>query len=336
MGTMTLILTVVDKNRILQVSDRRLTNLSREIVSDETNKAVCIGMSYIHFAASYTGLAYIGKERIENRTDYWLLEQLGSITRSGTPSVDGICRSLGQVASTALSRLRGNYKPLEVVFAGYERNNIAFRATVSNMKVNKRGHIETRDRFTSDVRRFYPWSPKPEMYVAGASAVFDANDRTSKALGINRDKVIQYLKANRDELPEQRAAEALVWLTRAAHTHKDYGYLIGRDCLSTVAFPREPQRKVLLTHTVVYPAQHERNSLFTSFYHPVGASSVFHAPHLADYYMDYMNVEADTNPEGADPPPLNQPVGRNLSSRVRIKVHNLPEGNETILGLSDS
>ena len=149
----TLILTLVDKNTIVQVSDRRVTKPDGEIHDDNANKAVCIGMSYAHFAVSYTGLAYIGRAKIENRTDYWLLEHLGSISRNGIPTVEKICRSLGEQATRPLSRLLGNYKPLEVVLTGYDRYNRSFRATVSNMKVNKAGFLEVvRERFVSNVR----------------------------------------------------------------------------------------------------------------------------------------------------------------------------------------
>jgi hypothetical protein len=144
-------------------------------------------MNGIYYAVSYTGLAYIGSEKTDNRTDYWLLDHLGSITRYGDRRAESVCRSLCEQATRALSRLRGNNKPLAVVLAGYETGNVAFRAVVSNMKVNKAGNLEIRDRFNSDVRRFYSWSPKPEMYVAGAVAAFESKDPTAKALKINRD-----------------------------------------------------------------------------------------------------------------------------------------------------
>jgi hypothetical protein len=324
---MTLILTLIDKNRIVQVSDRRLINtLSGEVHDDNANKAVCVGMSYIHFAASYTGVAYIGRAITENRTDYWLLDQLGSIARDGQPSVENICRSLSERAVNALSRLRG-FKGLEVVLAGYERKNVAFRAAVSNMKVNKKGDLEVRDRFTSDVRRFHPWSPTPEIYLAGAVAAFEATDPTAKALKVSRDKVVRYLKVNREKLTEERVAQTMVWLTRAACTHKDYGHNIGRDCLSVVAFPRTPRRRAFLVQEFGVPRNANKSALFTAFYHPIAASSKHYAPHLADWYMDTMNVEADTDPEGAEHrPPPNRPVGTNLALRTRTRIHNLPGG----------
>lgn len=81
---MTLIITAVDKGKIVQVSDRRLTWPDGRVYDHGSNKAVCIGMGYIHFATSYTGLAYVGGSlRKEDRTDYWLLEELGAITRDG-------------------------------------------------------------------------------------------------------------------------------------------------------------------------------------------------------------------------------------------------------------
>ena len=91
---MTLIITVVDNNKIVQVSDRRLTKTDGSVHDDNANKAVCIGMSGIYYAASYTGLAYIGSEKIDNRTDYYLLDRLGSIARYGDRHVESICRSL--------------------------------------------------------------------------------------------------------------------------------------------------------------------------------------------------------------------------------------------------
>ena len=327
----TLIITVIDKNRIVQVSDRRLTNLDGSVHCESANKVVCVGMSDIYYAASYTGLAYIGSEKIDNRTDYWLLDHLGFITRYGDRRIENVCRAFCERATRDLARLRGSYKPLEVVLAGYEKNNVAFRAVASNMKVNEQGKLEIQDRFRTDIRRFYPWSPKPEIYVAGATVTFEANDPTAQALKVNRNRVVKYLKVNREKLTEERAAEVLVWLLRAAHTHPTYGHLIGRDCLSVVAFPATPHRTSLLSLTVEHPAPHDKHSVFTAFYHPISASTIKFAPHLADWYTDMLNVEADMEPELAeDTPPDNRPfrekLGMSLASRMRMKIHNLPEG----------
>jgi hypothetical protein len=165
--------------------------------------------------------------------------------------------------------------------------------------------------------------------VSGAVPAFDASDPKAKALRTGRDKVVQYLKANRKKLTEERVAEALVWLIRTAHTHENCGHLIGQYCLSVVTFAREPRRNALLVQNVGVPREPNKTALFTTFYHPVAASSIHYAPHLADWYMDYMTVKGDTDPElpeGHDAPPSNEPpkFGSTLSSSVRVKVHNLP------------
>lgn len=57
---MTLVLSVVTREYVAQVSDRRLTRLSGEIAEDRANKAV---VSCGHFTFAYTGLAEIGPDR---------------------------------------------------------------------------------------------------------------------------------------------------------------------------------------------------------------------------------------------------------------------------------
>lgn len=271
-------------------------------------------------------MAYIGRVTEDNRTDYWLLDQLGSISRNGQPSVEQICRTFEERATHTFSRVRPR-KPLEVVLAGYDQNNRSFRATISNMRVNHQGFVEVvRDRFISDVRWFYPWSPKPKMYLTGTVRAFQAHDPTARALKNGLDRTLQHLKVNRAKVSEEGMALALVWLVRAASTHQTYGSLIGRDCLSVVAFPKEPRRRSFYEHDVGFPKKPNKTALFTGFYHPLHAASLHHQPHLADWYMDQTNLETDTDPEDVKPPPPNDPVGTNLALRTRIRFHNLPEG----------
>jgi hypothetical protein len=315
----------MDKTRIVQVSDRRLTWPDGRLHDDTANKAVCIGMSHIHFCAGYTGLAYIGQVRNEDRTDYWLLEHLGSITREGQPGVEDVCNSLGERATTALAGLRVK-QGLKVVLAGYEGNNRSFRATVSNMRVGSDGSPEVRDRFVSEVRRFYPWDPKPNIDAAGATAVFDAPDRHAKALRRIRDKVAKHIKKHGERVGDDQVARLLVAVVNSAHTHPKYGRLIGRDCVSVGVFRQRPGMTGLLSASVLRVPGSSRDAPFVAHYHPALASTVHHQPHLADPYMDYMNLEADENPQVPGEPPAEHEPGTALSSRVRIKVHRLPDG----------
>jgi hypothetical protein len=71
---MTMIATLVARNKVVQVSDRRLTWPNGGLADDEANKAICVKCNNAHFSIAYTGLAEIGKER--KRTDIWLAEYL--------------------------------------------------------------------------------------------------------------------------------------------------------------------------------------------------------------------------------------------------------------------
>jgi hypothetical protein len=300
---MTLILTLVDRNRIVQVSDRRLAKRSDELYDDNANKAVIVGMHRINFAASYTGLAYIGRER-EDQTDRWLADNLGAITRDGETRLDHIADALAARATHAISRLRGEMwkKGLKIVLAGYDVENRPFRATVSNIRFRSHDAFEVRDRFAVRLHRYYPWDPKPDIDVDGAIGAFEDRDSIAKAIKRNAKKVIELVRDQLDRLPEHQVAEALVSLIRSANRHPRYEPFIGRDCLSVVAFPREPRRTALHSYTILYPPSTCKDALFTSFYHPVKSSTIHHQPIGADPHFTFYRMEVDTNPQIPDLP----------------------------------
>jgi hypothetical protein len=91
---------------------------------------------------------------------------LGDIARDGQPRIEDICDALGDRVARTLSTLHVPNKGLTVVMAGYESNNRPFRATVSNMKSGG-DSSDVRERFASEVRRFYSWDPKPDIHIAG-------------------------------------------------------------------------------------------------------------------------------------------------------------------------
>ncbi len=67
---MTLVLTHMSDDLIVQVADRRLTvSGTGQLVDDDANKAIQYGPS---FAVAYTGLARIGRQK----TDEWAMEAL--------------------------------------------------------------------------------------------------------------------------------------------------------------------------------------------------------------------------------------------------------------------
>jgi len=295
----TLIISLVAKDRIVQVSDRRLTTLTGDIHDDGANKAVAVGMGYVHFAASYTGLAFIGSVRDENRTDRWLQEHLGVITRSGEPSLETICESLGQRATNAISRLRGKQrnKGLKVILAGFDRTNRPFRATVSNIRFSSYDVFDVRDRFVWNVQRYQPWNPMPDIDVAGAVGTFEAKDEYAKKLKKIRGTVARQFRKHDKRLNDEQAARRLVTLVRAASRHPTYARFIGRDCLSVVAIPRTPSMEMLYSMDVAPSEEPRRSTPFVGFYHPVAATTVLYGPLLVDPYFDTLSFEVNLDPQ---------------------------------------
>jgi len=327
---MTLIITAVDKDRVVQVSDRRLTFPNGEVHDHGANKAVCIGMGYVHFATSYTGLAYIGgRAREDHRTDFWLVENLGEITRNGEPSLEQICSAIGARAASAFARLPSNVRgvPLTFVMVGYDRENRPFRATVTNTRAES-GVTVTRDRFISDVRRFYPWDRRPDIHVAGAVAAFEAKDKHARALAKLRTIVVKHIRRHGDRLDDMQVARFLVSLVRAATTHPQFGHLIGRDCLSVIAFPRKPGMLGAVSMSIDQSGPRP-DSPFRSHYHPVYASTVLYGPLLADPYFTTLGVEVDLDPQPLDlAAPLELPVKtshRSTSGSARERTAVTPD-----------
>ena len=96
---MILILTLIATNKIVQVSDRRLT-LDGETCDTNANKLVCVGCDDARFSVGYTGVAEIGGQR----TDYWLVDQISSIFSSGHTDVLTVYKGLADRATSAVSR----------------------------------------------------------------------------------------------------------------------------------------------------------------------------------------------------------------------------------------
>ena len=118
---MTLILTLVATNKIVQVSDRRLT-LNGKMHECNANKAICVSCSNAHFSIGYTGVAEIDGQR----TDYWIVDQIFSIFSSGQQDIGKVGQLLTKKLTAAVSRLTYKGRPvrledkgLKLVLAGF-------------------------------------------------------------------------------------------------------------------------------------------------------------------------------------------------------------------------
>lgn len=117
---MTLILSVLTKEAVYQISDRRLTLNQKgkaiEIISGEFNKAVIAEMRW---AFGYTGLSVVGTES----SDKWLARTILSIR---SPDTYTMAKKIEQAASEEITKAHAQYLKKDRLFAfqavGWHRN----------------------------------------------------------------------------------------------------------------------------------------------------------------------------------------------------------------------
>lgn len=197
---MTLILTLVSSNKVVQVSDRRLT-LGKDIHDVNANKAICVGCSDARFSVGYTGVAEIDGQR----TDYWLVDQISSVFQSGNEDVLTVYKTLQERATKAISHLRYKRRPvhpqgrgLTLVLAGYrtiEAITVPFLAYISNVNPDNSNPLHVESTFSREGWMFDPraLADKQMVFVHGARVTFDAGD--SAAGETRRCRVSSYLGA---------------------------------------------------------------------------------------------------------------------------------------------
>ena len=119
---MTLLQTVFSGDRIIQVSDRRLT-LNGQIFDDEYTKLVCWNQT---FSAGFTGIARIDR-RARKSTAEWIAEVLCDYPAF----VPGV-QALRQEAENRVSKLSWADKRLAIVVAGFDFRQIPLIAEIAN------------------------------------------------------------------------------------------------------------------------------------------------------------------------------------------------------------
>ena len=286
---MTLILTLLATNKIVQVSDRRLT-LNGEVCDSNANKLVCVGCDDAHFSIGYTSVADIDGQR----TDYWLVDQIESIFDSGHSDVLTIYRELANKASSAISRLRykgrlvhPKRRGLTLALAGYRTisgTTVPFLAYISNIALDAATPFDVQPSFFRKGWMFNPRAPKDRqwLYINGAEGAFTAGDKPANAIRGRLLATRRLLrKIDLGHRPESRTtADRMAWLVRQAAKHPHYGPYIGPDCLSVVIYPDDPG---MLTH-----------------YHPEKATTVEYGPHSVTPLGSILDMEFDLDPEPRD------------------------------------
>jgi hypothetical protein len=137
---MTLIVTSISANCIVQVSDRKLTWTDGIQRTNSANKVVVFGPAVF----GYTGLAYVGKLR----TDRWLAEELSKLPNM---HVQAAAQAICEKATDAFDKMRG-------VRREHKRHAFVCAAWVAVQGIGLRPTIYI---ITNALDRVFRWRDKP-------------------------------------------------------------------------------------------------------------------------------------------------------------------------------
>ncbi len=259
---MTLIITALSDDAVVQVSDRRLTASGKPLPKGE-NKAVCVSCGDTDFTFAFTGLAGIGTIP----TADWVLDQLVSM-QACTLGFPILIESLRARATATFRRLRppGNSRGVTFVFAGLGPSG-PFAALLSNMEDGKGNWLPA----VVDEFQACFWLRNQRRMRRLDFIINGREDAVPNTIGAAINRVRKRLL---DVSPERRAG-VLVDLIRRAADHPTSGKYIGKDCMS-----------------VIVPALGD----FVARYHPAGSDPVQYAPNLLTNGMAFKQVSLSLPP----------------------------------------
>lgn len=169
---MTLILTCLADDYIVQVSDRRLTLASdpAQATSDHTNKAIFLDGRYIF---GFTGLAQLSGQR----ADLWFAAKINTI--KDMPLVDRL-KGLGRLLPGAIRYAPPQYRTHAFVGAGFARAGQTapiepIAVQLSNFLKRDGRPTWPSDKFDVIIRRI---PPGKDFLVLGAGAELNLSERT--------------------------------------------------------------------------------------------------------------------------------------------------------------
>ncbi len=219
---MTLIITAVTRDGIVQVSDRRLTK-DGQSYGDFSNKAVCVSCSDGPLAISYTGLAEIGGQR----TDEWLAECLASIIDDQTDTLS-VLEALQKRTTSTFAHLRIPQEQQELTFvlAG-PRLRLAVFGYVSNV-------LDWTGKRLPGVQQSFSLGVHWPMISARCRKATVQIDGREEAVDETLRKRINKLKRKMFFQDSRTVAQTLVTIVRAAGRHPQFKTCIGRDCMSVI------------------------------------------------------------------------------------------------------
>lgn len=265
---MTLIITALAEDAVVQVSDRRLTLPDGTVYSEQANKAICFDCADAHVSLAYTGLARIGT----TPTDQWLVDLLTDNSLAHEPfpkAVDAVAR----LATERFQKLRnlGDRRRLSLVFGGFGPLG-PLVALVSNFEDGSGSWLpDVADTFAAHFwLRNNSSMRKLDLMISGAEAAV-THELISTIERIRK----RFLAKS----PEERI-NVFVQVLRGAAADPEHGWLIGTECMGVIVCPHEG---------------------FQATYHPSGDISLAYMPNYVQPGMSARDIWISTD-ENLRPP----------------------------------
>ena len=220
---MTLILTLLTYDKVVQASDRRLSKINGdkvEVWNDFTNKAITVSCKDACFALAYTGWAVLGRHR--TATAEWLTDYLWSL--------DATERELKDIALG----LKSEWKPVLQSTPGYGREGDQVSSVVlaGYYRFGEPFAIRVSDKEPDHLFRIKPYLKRRRA----CALLIDGEERAiDKAIGqrVKRLRRKRFFQRSSKEC----VVEELAYLMRAACL-TEYGKVISRNCLGVVITPK--------------------------------------------------------------------------------------------------
>lgn len=278
---MTLVISILTKNKVVQVADTRLTFPDGSEHKADAVKSVCVSCEDAYFTIGYSGVAEITGQPL----DEWLKDRVSELMTAGFHGAKQITDELVISLDTELAsltyggrRVGRQYKGLLLALAGFRHDlegqktfTLPFLVTVSNVKRWELGEpIEVADQFrceTYALRSAVPGSKprrtdaEPVFVVNGERLALFAHDEHAEETKKMLNSVRRWLPRI-DQEPRSDArtsAKRVAEVIQRASTHPKYGKYIGADCISVVMHPNSRE--------------------MFSYYHPLEATTIKRKPH---------------------------------------------------------
>jgi len=260
---MTLIVTAMAEDAIIQVSDRRLTYPNGEIYSDKETKAVCVQCSDAIFSVGYTGLARLGPQRTAKATGYWLVDFFSEPGKLQMRYPE-LIEQLKAFSTTSFGPLCHSKIGITIVLAGFGPPG-PFITTLSNQE-------DSQGRWLDSVSNNFSlsWLLRDDAPIRKLGIFINGAEG---AITDNLKVVIQKIRKHFLYLTPERRTNVLVQLIRLASENGKVGQVIGKDCMSVIVKP---------------------NQGFVTNYHPENSGAISYIPHLVTDGVVYRDIWIST------------------------------------------